>query len=159
MSAAAVVRRARPFVWVAAAVGLVAIIVWQVGAWSPTPEATAENTAFGDSAEPGVDIYPPGERSDAPVLEGTTLDGDPLALSDWAGDIVVINTLDTKLVDSAVYAFNYEGEAVVKRLARDAGQWWLTSDNVDGRKYHRKLCQGGECIVIGRVVRKESDRI
>lgn len=85
--------------------------------------------------------------------------GESMEPSLYAGDIVVINTLDTKLVDGAVYAFNYEGEAVVKRLARDAGQWWLTSDNVDQRKYHRKLCQGGECIVIGRVVRKESDRI
>ena len=77
----------------------------------------------------------------------------------YAGDIVIINTLDTKLVDGAVYAFNYEGEAVVKRLTRDAGKWWLTSDNPDQRKYHRKLCQGNACIVIGRVVRKESDRI
>lgn len=77
----------------------------------------------------------------------------------YAGDIVVINTLDTKLVDGAVYAVNYEGEPVVKRLARDAGQWWLTSDNAEGRSFHRKLCQGAECIVIGRVVRKESDRI
>jgi len=85
--------------------------------------------------------------------------GESMEPSLYAGDIVVINTLDTKLVDGAVYAFNYEGEAVVKRLARDAGQWWLTSDNVDKGKYHRKLCQGGECIVIGRVVRKESDRI
>ena len=85
--------------------------------------------------------------------------GESMEPSLYAGDIVVINTLDIKLVDGAVYAFNYEGEAVVKRLARDAGQWWLTSDNVDQRKYHRKLCQGGECIVIGRVVRKESDRI
>lgn len=85
--------------------------------------------------------------------------GESMEPSLYAGDIVVINTLDTKLVDGAVYAFNYEGEAVVKRLARDAGRWWLTSDNVDGRKFHRKLCQGGDCIVIGRVVRKESDRI
>lgn len=85
--------------------------------------------------------------------------GESMEPSLYAGDIVVINTLDTKLVDGAVYAFNYEGEAVVKRLARDAGQWWLTSDNVDNAKYHRKLCQGAECIVIGRVVRKESDRI
>ena len=85
--------------------------------------------------------------------------GESMEPSLYAGDIVVINTLDTKPVDGAVYAFNYEGEAVVKRLTREAGQWWLTSDNVDGRKYHRKLCQGGECIVIGRVVRKESDRI
>lgn len=77
----------------------------------------------------------------------------------YEDDIVIINTLDTKLVDGAVYAFNYEGEAVVKRLARDAGQWWLTSDNPDQRRYHRKLCQGTACLVIGRVVRKESDRI
>jgi len=85
--------------------------------------------------------------------------GESMEPSLYAGDIVVINTLDTQLVDGAVYAFNYEGEAVVKRLARDAGHWWLTSDNPDQRKYHRKRCQGGECLVIGRVVRKESDRI
>ncbi len=85
--------------------------------------------------------------------------GESMEPSLYAGDIVVINTLDTKPVDGAVYAFNYEGEAVVKRLVRDAGQWWLTSDNPDQRTYHRKLCQGGECLVIGRVVRKESDRI
>lgn len=72
---------------------------------------------------------------------------------------MVLNTADTKLVDGQVYAFNYEGEAVVKRLSRDAGMWWLTSDNPDQRKYHRKSVQGSECIVIGRVVRKESDRI
>lgn len=91
MNAAESVRRIRPFVWVASAIGLVAILVWQVGAWSPSPEATTQDTAFGDSVESGVDIYPTGERTDAPVLEGTTLDGHTLALSDWAGDIVVIN--------------------------------------------------------------------
>ncbi|MGK5080511.1 hypothetical protein [Janthinobacterium sp. HLX7-2] len=37
--------------------------------------------------------------------------------------------------------------------------WWLTSDNPDQRKYHRKLCRGNECLIVGRVVRKESDRI
>jgi len=85
--------------------------------------------------------------------------GESMEPSLYEDDIVIINTLDTKLVDGAVYAFNYEGEAVVKRLARDAGQWWLTSDNRDQRRYHRKLCQGNACLVIGRVVRKESDRI
>lgn len=74
-------------------------------------------------------------------------------------DIVVINTSDKQLVDGRVYAFNYEGEAVVKRLSRDAGQWWLMSDNPDQVKYHRKICSGEACIVIGRVVHKESDRI
>jgi phage repressor protein C with HTH and peptisase S24 domain len=85
--------------------------------------------------------------------------GESMEPSLYEDDIVVINTGDKKLVDGNVYAFNYEGEAVVKRLSRDAGDWWLTSDNPDQRKYHRKICRGEACIVIGRVVRKESDRI
>lgn len=85
--------------------------------------------------------------------------GESMEPSLFEDDIVIVNTRDTKPVDGAVYAFNYEGEAVVKRLVRDAGQWWLTSDNPDQRRYHRKLCKGAECLVIGRVVRKESDRI
>lgn len=85
--------------------------------------------------------------------------GDSMETALHEDDVVVIDTADTKLVDGVVYAFNYEGEAVVKRLSRDAGMWWLTSDNPDQRKYHRKSVQGNECIVIGRVVRKESDRI
>jgi phage repressor protein C with HTH and peptisase S24 domain len=74
-------------------------------------------------------------------------------------DIVVINVADKKPVDGAVFAVNYEGEAVVKRFSRDAGDWWLTSDNPDQRKHHRKICRGDACIIVGRVVRKESDRI
>lgn len=77
----------------------------------------------------------------------------------YEGDVIVVNTRDTKLVDGAVYVVNYEGEAVVKRMIRDAGQWWLSSDNADQRKYHKKQCKGAECIVIGRVVRKESTHI
>ena len=82
--------------------------------------------------------------------------GESMEPSLYEDDIVVINSSDKRLVDGAVYAFNYEGEAVVKRLSRDAGDWWLTSDNPDQRKYHRKICRGEACIVIGRVVRKES---
>lgn len=85
--------------------------------------------------------------------------GESMEPSLYEDDIVIVNTLDTKPVDGSVYAFNYEGEAVVKRLTRDAGLWWLSSDNPDQRRYHRKLCKGAECLLIGRVVRKESDRI
>lgn len=77
----------------------------------------------------------------------------------YEDDVVIINTADTKPVDGTVFAVNYEGEAVVKRLSRDAGDWWLISDNPDQRKFHRKICRGTECIIVGRVVRKESDRI
>lgn len=75
------------------------------------------------------------------------------------GDVIVVNTADKALVDGTVYAVNYEGEVVVKRMVRDGGMWWLTSDNSDQRKYHRKSCKGAECIVIGKVVRKESTHI
>lgn len=85
--------------------------------------------------------------------------GESMEPSLYEDDIVVINTADKRPVDGAVYAINYEGEAIIKRLARDAGEWWLTSDNPDQRKHHRKLCRGDACIIIGRIVRKESDRI
>lgn len=77
----------------------------------------------------------------------------------YDGDTVVVNTRDTKLVSGMVYVVNYEGEAVVKRMLRDAGQWWLASDNPDQRRYHRQLCKGTECIVLGKVIRKESTHI
>ncbi|MET3132601.1 SOS-response transcriptional repressor LexA [Oxalobacteraceae bacterium GrIS 1.11] len=77
----------------------------------------------------------------------------------YEGDLVIINTADTRPADGVVFAVNYEGEPVVKRMSRDIGEWWLSSDNPDQRKYHRKMCRGNDCLIIGRVVRKESDRI
>jgi phage repressor protein C with HTH and peptisase S24 domain len=85
--------------------------------------------------------------------------GESMEPSLYEDDIVIINTADTRPIDGAVFAVNYEGEAVVKRFSRDAGEWWLTSDSPDQRKHHRKVCRGEACLVIGRVVRKESDRI
>ena len=96
---------------------------------------------------------------DSGALIAIQVRGESMEPSLHEDDIVIINTADKKPVDGYVYAVNYEGEAVVKRLVRDAGQWWLASDNPDQRKYHRKSCRGDECIIIGRIVRKESDRI
>lgn len=92
-------------------------------------------------------------------LIAITVKGDSMEPGLYDGDVVVINTADTKHADGGVFVFNYEGEVVIKRLSRDIGEWWLSSDNPDQRKFHRKLCRAGECIVVGRVVRKESDRI
>jgi SOS-response transcriptional repressor LexA len=83
--------------------------------------------------------------------------GESMEPTFYEGDLVVVNTGDERLVDGAVYAINYEGEPVVKRLTRDAGQWWLTSDSVDQRRYYRRTCDESVKI-IGRVVRKESER-
>lgn len=74
-------------------------------------------------------------------------------------DTVVVNTEDTTPKDGEVFAVNYEGEAVIKRLTRDRGEWWLSSDNPDQRRYPRKACAGDACILIGRVVHKQSERI
>lgn len=84
--------------------------------------------------------------------------GESMEPTFYEGDLVVLNTADTRPVDGGVFAINYEGEPVVKRMARDAGNWWLTSDNPDQRKYHRKVCSGDACIVVGRIVRRETER-
>jgi phage repressor protein C with HTH and peptisase S24 domain len=75
------------------------------------------------------------------------------------GDSVIINTADKDPADGVIFAINYEGEPVVKRMMRDAGHWWLTSDNPDQRKYPRKICEGERCLIIGRVVKRETEKL
>ena len=74
------------------------------------------------------------------------------------GDTVVVNTAQTTQRDGVVFAVNYEGEMVVKRLVRDAGQWWLSSDNPDQRRYPRKVCHE-DTFILGEIVHKQSERI
>ncbi|MGG7604650.1 XRE family transcriptional regulator [Massilia sp. BKSP1R2A-1] len=76
----------------------------------------------------------------------------------YEGDLIVVNTADARLVNGEVYAVNYEGEAVVKRMIREGGQWYLCSDN-PAPKFGRRVCRGSDCIVIGRVVRRETDHV
>lgn len=85
--------------------------------------------------------------------------GDSMEPGIYDGDTVVINTSDPHPSDGDVFAVNYEGELLIKRLTRDMGEWWLTSDNPDQRKHPRKLCSGDMCIVIGKVIQKQSTRI
>lgn len=92
-------------------------------------------------------------------LVATTVKGESMEPALYEGDVVVINTAATDPVDGDVFAVNYEGEAVVKRLSRDAGEWWLTSDNLDQRKFSRKLCRNGDCIIVGKVVHRQGNRI
>ena len=77
----------------------------------------------------------------------------------YAGDMVVINTFDITPVDGQVFAINYEGESVIKRMVRNAGAWWLHSDNPDQRRFPTKECSGDGCIVIGKVIYKQSENI
>lgn len=92
MSALHTTRRLRPLSWTIAALGLAAVIAWQAVTWtSPSPSAADNPADAGVDPEPGLTMYSPKDRVLAPRLEGTTLDGDPFSLSDWAGKIVVIN--------------------------------------------------------------------
>jgi phage repressor protein C with HTH and peptisase S24 domain len=73
-------------------------------------------------------------------------------------DTVVVNTASTNPKDGTVFAINYEGELVIKRLVRDEGAWWLTSDNPDKNRYPRKRMTE-DCFIIGEIVHKQSMRI
>lgn len=83
--------------------------------------------------------------------------GESMEPTFYEGDLVVINTADTQPVAGAVYAVNYEGEPAIKRLARDAGRWWLVSDNSDQRRYYRQSFEGDTSKIIGRVVKRETE--
>lgn len=76
----------------------------------------------------------------------------------YDGDLVIVNTDDVALTDGEVFAANYEGELVVKRLKRQAGAWLLASDNPDKARFPDKLCSDG-CGLIGRIVYKQSEHI
>jgi phage repressor protein C with HTH and peptisase S24 domain len=77
----------------------------------------------------------------------------------FADDVVVINTVDNDPRDGRVYAINYEGEAVIKRMVRDSGTWWLSSDNPDQRRFPRKECRDAACIIVGQVIHRQSEQI
>ena len=89
---AQVTRGLQAVAWVLAVLALVLLMSWW-RPWSGTENDVISRAEAGTgvNAEPGLDLYPPAERVPAPKLEGTTLDGKPFALSQLAGDIVVIN--------------------------------------------------------------------
>lgn len=91
----------------------------------------------------------------ADKLFALRVSGDSMEPSLWDGDLVVINSAATDPKDGIVFVVNYEGEPVIKRLERDAGDWWLTSDNY---RYKRKRCDE-HAILIGQVIYKQSQRI
>ena len=74
------------------------------------------------------------------------------------GDVVVINIADTRPKSGELYAVNFDGEAVVKQMIYEGHEWYLVSINKD-KQYYRRICRGGECIVVGRVVRQEARKL
>lgn len=74
------------------------------------------------------------------------------------GDVVVVNTQDNVPKDGEPFAVNYEGEFVVKRLIRDSGEWWISSDNSDDRRFPRKRCDENT-FVLGKIVHAQTEKI
>lgn len=84
--------------------------------------------------------------------------GQSMEPSLFEGDLVVVNTADTIPADGDVFAANYEGELVIKRAIRNNGEWFLSSDNQDKRRYSDKRCDE-QTSIIGRIIHKQSERI
>jgi phage repressor protein C with HTH and peptisase S24 domain len=91
-------------------------------------------------------------------LHAIAISGQSMETSMYDGDLVVVNVEDTKPADGEVFAANYEGELVIKRMVRENGNWYLSSDNQDKRRFPNKLCHE-DCFIIGRVIYKQSERI
>jgi phage repressor protein C with HTH and peptisase S24 domain len=73
-------------------------------------------------------------------------------------DTVVVNTGSVAPKDGAVFALNFEGELVVKRLFKLGERWVAASDNPDKTRYRDKPLGAGT-IVLGEIVHKQSERI
>lgn len=77
----------------------------------------------------------------------------------WKSDLVVIHTTEVEAADSAVFAINYEGELRIRRVIRDAGEWWLYCDNPDSHRFPRRKLVEKRCFMLGRVVHRQSESL
>jgi phage repressor protein C with HTH and peptisase S24 domain len=75
------------------------------------------------------------------------------------GDIIVLDRWHRDIKDGAVYLLIYEGTILLRRLQRDSGEWWLTSDHEDQRRHARKLYRPEDVKIIGKVVLRQTERI
>ncbi|MPQ57618.1 S24 family peptidase [Duganella sp. FT27W] len=84
------------------------------------------------------------------ALLAIKIKGDSMQPLMYEGDIVVINTGDKARKAGGVFAMNYNGQAVIKRLVYQRREWFLASENP---AFRPEPCKGADCIVIGRIVR------
>jgi SOS-response transcriptional repressor LexA len=82
-------------------------------------------------------------------LVAVKVKGDSMQPLMYEGDIAVVNTTDKARKSGGVFAMNYNGQAVIKRLKYERREWYLTSENPE---FKPAPCHGADCIVIGRVV-------
>jgi len=96
------------------------------------------------------------DLTDVQVIRIKSVDMEPAL---YFGDIITIKTSTEDLMDGAIYVLIYEGTVLIRRMLRDAGDWWLTSDNADQRRYARKQYRPAEAKIIGRVILRQTEKI
>lgn len=99
-----------------------------------------------------------GKGLDPDKLLAMGVRGSSMETTLYDGDLVVFDTSKREPRDGRVFVINYEGELIVKRLARDACQWWMDSDNQDKTRFPRKAF-GEDAGLVGEVVYRQSSRI
>lgn len=74
--------------------------------------------------------------------------GDSMQPTIVPGDRLVVDRADVRLARTGIFVVRHGDNLLVKRVRRDAANFWLISDNPD---YAPIRCGPGEAIVIGRV--------
>lgn len=95
-------------------------------------------------------------RYNPSLLIGATVSGSSMESTLFEGDRILVYLGSDRPVSGKAFVVNFDGEACVKRLLREGGAWYLTSDNPE---FPKKNMRSGHAIIVGEVVLKESDRI
>jgi phage repressor protein C with HTH and peptisase S24 domain len=75
-----------------------------------------------------------------------------------ASDLIVLNTEGTSPEEGQVFAVNYEGQLLVRRMFRDLGEWWLVCDYQDPQRFPRKQHVERNPL-LGKVVHRQSEYV
>ncbi len=75
----------------------------------------------------------------------------------YPGDVVTVSSQQVDPVDGQVFAVNFEGACLLRRLLRDGGVWWLVADN--HLRFPRKALAAPHALLIGRVVHQQGETI
>lgn len=73
------------------------------------------------------------------------------------GNVAIVNTADRLPVDGKLFAINHNQKPVVKRLEREAGIWYLKSDNTLPEYARRRVEEDTQ--IVGRVIQQVVDFI
>lgn len=88
-------------------------------------------------------------------LLGLQMRDDSMEPSLHEADVLTVDTRQTDPLDGLVFAVNYEGVCLVRRVVRDHGAWWLVADNY--LRFPRKQFVAPDAVLIGRVVHVDSE--